>query len=560
MRFRFTIPTVIMGFMASCTLVSQADEGMWLFNNLPRKQLADKYKFEPTAEWLDHVMKSSVRFNSGGSGSFVSSTGLVLTNHHVGADTLHKVSTAEHDYYKEGFWAKTLQEEAKAPDLELNVLQSIEDVTERVNAAVKPGSSPGEAFAARRGVIAAIEKESLEKTGFRSDVVTLYQGGQYHLYRYKKYTDIRLVFAPEFEIAFFGGDPDNFEYPRYDLDVCLFRAYENDKPAKIEHFLKWSAAGAAEGELVFVSGHPGRTSRLNTVAALNYLRDYQAPAMLDFLRRMEIMLQQFGQRSEENSRIAKEDLFGVQNSRKAYYGKIAGLQDPGIMGKKAAAEKEFRAKVEADPKLKADFGTAWEKIEKAQAIRKEMAILFNVLEGGRGFTSETFGIARTLVRLAEESEKPNAERLREYGDAGRASLELQLYSDAPIYTELEIAKLTDALGFMLEKLGGDNPLAQKVLAGKSPAARASELILGSKLRDVAVRKQIAAGGKKAIAESTDPMIALAKLIDPEARVLRKKFDDEVTENERQGYAQIAKAIFQLQGTSNYPDATFTLRL
>jgi hypothetical protein len=560
MRAPLVVLTCAVGFTFSAALLARADEGMWLFNNLPKKQLAEKYKFEPTDKWVDHVMKSSVRFNSGGSGSFVSSTGLVLTNHHVGADTLHKVSTAEHDYYKTGFWAKTPAEEQKAPDLELNVLQSIEDVTARVNAAVKPGISAAEAFAARRGVMAAIEKESLEKTGLRSDVVTLYQGGQYHLYRYKKYTDIRLVFAPEFEIAFFGGDPDNFEYPRYDLDICLFRVYEDDKPAQIEHFLKWSKAGAGDGELVFVTGHPGKTDRLNTMAALKYMRDVQAPSTLELLRRKEVMLQQFGQRSEENARIAKEDLFSVQNSRKAYYGRIAGLQDPAIMGKKDMAEKQLRAKVDADPKLKADFGSAWEKIEKAQDLRKEMAVAFNVLEGGRGFTTETFSIARTLVRLADENEKPNADRLREYGDAGRSSLERQLYSDAPIYTELEIAKLTDALGFLLEKLGGDHPLVQKVLAGKGPASRAAELILGSKLRDVAVRKAISAGGKKAIAESNDPMIALAKLIDPDARVLRKKFDDEVVEVERQAYAQIAKAIFQLQGTSNYPDATFTLRL
>jgi hypothetical protein len=560
MRLRFVILSSVIGFTLSCTLAVNADEGMWLFNNLPRKQLADRYKFEPTAEWTDHVMKSSVRFNSGGSGSFVSSTGLVLTNHHVGADTLQKVSTADHDYYKEGFWAKTPQEEQKAPDLELNVLQSIEDVTARVNAAVKQGISAADAFAARRGVMAEIEKESLDKTGLRSDVVTLYQGGQYHLYRYKKYTDIRLVFAPEFEIAFFGGDPDNFEFPRYDLDICLFRVYENDKPAKIEHFLQWSKAGAGDGELVFVSGHPGKTDRLNTVAALKYMRDVQSPSTLDFLRRMEIMLQQYGQRGNEKARTAKEDLFGVQNSRKAYYGRIAGLQDPSIMSRKESAEKALRAKVDADPRLKAEFGGAWQKIEEAQNLRRELAVPMSVLESGRGFTSELFSIARTLVRLAEENDKPNSERLREYSDAGRASLELQLYSTAPIYDDLEQAKLTDGLGYLLEKLGGDNPLVQQVMAGKNPAARAAELLGATKLKDVAVRKKIASGGKKAIAGSDDPLIVLARNVDPAARTVRKKFDDQVVEVERQAYALISRALFQIQGTSAYPDATFTLRL
>jgi len=537
----------------------QAEEGMWLFNNLPKKQLAEKYKFEPTDAWLDHAMKSSVRFNSGGSGSFVSSTGLVLTNHHVGADTLHKISTADHDYYKEGFWAKTQAEEQRAPDLELNVLQSIEDVTARVNAAVKSEMSPPEAFVARRGIISTIEKESFDQTKLRSDVVTLYQGGQYHLYRYKKYTDIRLVFAPEFEIAFFGGDPDNFEYPRYDLDVCFFRAYEDGKPAKIEHFLKWSKAGATDSELVFVSGHPGKTDRLNTVAALKYIRDVQAPAMLDLLRRREVMLQQFGQRGEEQARIAKEDLFSVQNSRKAYYGRIAGLQDPQVMAHKEASEKAVRAKFDSSPQSKKDYGDAWEKIEKTQQIRREIGHQYNVLEGARGFSSTSFSIARTLVRLAEENEKPNRDRLPEYSEAARSSLELGLYSTAPIYEDLELAKLTDSLGYLLEKLG-DTPFTQKVMNGKNPAGRAAELLSGTKLKEVAERKRIAAGGKQAIADSSDPLIVLARMVDPDCRAIRKKLEEQVVEVERQAYAQISRAQFELQGTSTYPDATFTLRL
>jgi hypothetical protein len=546
--------------IAAAATVGRCDEGMWVFNSLPRKQLSEKYGFEPTDGWIEHVMKSSVRFNSGGSGSFVSSTGLVLTNHHVGADMLQKISTAQRDYYNEGFLARTPNDERKAPDLELNVLQSIEDVTDRVNAAVKPGMTPADAFAARRGAISTIEKESFEKTGFRSDVVTLYQGGQYHLYRYKKYTDIRLVFAPEFDIAFFGGDPDNFEYPRYDLDICLFRVYENDRPAKIEHFLKWSPSGAADGELVFVSGHPGRTDRLNTVAALKYARDVQTPSFLDWLRRQEILLQQYGQDGDEQTRIAKEELFGIQNTRKAFYGRIAGLQDPAIMMKKAAAEQALRSRIDADPRLKAEFGDAWNRIERAQQVRREIAITMNVLEGGRAFNSTLFSIARTLVRLADESEKPNAERLHEFTDAARESLELELYSEAPIYDDLEQAKQSDGLGYLLEKFGGDHPLAQKILAGKSPTERAAELISGTKLKDVAERKRIADGGRTAVAESTDAMIALARLVDPDARAVRKRFEEEVVEVERQAYAQISRALFAIQGTDAYPDATFTLRL
>src|SRR5262245_35062512 len=279
-----------LGAVALLAPAAAADEGMWLFTNPPRKLLKERYGFDIPDGWLEHVQKSSVRFNSGGSGSFVSPDGLVMTNHHVGADDLQKMSDKDHDYMKNGFHAKTRAEEKKCLDLELNVLMSIEDVTEKVNAAVNPQMKPAEAFAARRKVMAEIEKESLDKTGLRSDVVALYQGGQYHLYRFKKYTDVRVVFAPEQQIAFFGGDPDNFEYPRYDLDMCFFRVYENDKPAKIEHYLTWSKGGATENELVFISGHPGRTDRLATVAELEYLRNRGFPYLLQRLNRWEVLL------------------------------------------------------------------------------------------------------------------------------------------------------------------------------------------------------------------------------------------------------------------------------
>src|SRR4051812_6658373 len=299
------------------TRVVYADEGMWIFNNLPLRQLREKYGFSPSPGWVEHLRSSAVRFNSGGSGSFVSADGLVMTNHHVGADMLQKISTPEKDYYKDGFLAKSYDEEVKAPDLELNVLVAIEDVTDRVNSAVAPGMDDGAAAVARRGAMATIEKESQEKTGLRSDVVTLYQGGQYHLYTSKKYTDVRLVFAPEFDIAFFGGDPDNFEYPRYDLDVCFFRAYEDGKPARPQHYLKWSPNGSKADELVFVAGHPGHTSRLNTVAHLEYLRDVSFPFSLDMLRSREQSLMEYGKKGPEQERQAKDDLFGYQNSLKA---------------------------------------------------------------------------------------------------------------------------------------------------------------------------------------------------------------------------------------------------
>jgi hypothetical protein len=535
-----------------------ADEGMWLFNDPPRKQLKERYNFDATDAWLEHVQKSSVRFNSGGSGSFVSEDGLVLSNHHVGADTLQKISSKEKDYLKLGFYARTLEEEIKAPDLELNVLMSIEDVTDRVNRAVKAGASDEESFKARRAVMAEIEKESKDKTGLRSDVVTLYQGGRYHLYRFKRYTDVRVVFAPEQQIAFFGGDPDNFEYPRYCLDVCFFRAYENGKPAKIQHYLKWSQSGTKDGDLTFVSGHPGRTSRLLTMSELEYTRDYRLPKTLERLNRLEVLLTAYSGRSQENTRRAKDELFGVQNSRKANVGRLAGLLDPAVMAKKAENEKKLRQAAASRDEFKEVVG-AWDRIAAAQKVIADTARVYNLLEGGSAFGSELFGIARTLLRAAEERPKPNGERLREFVESSRDSLELALFSDKPIYDDLEELLLSDSLTYLVAEMGATNKTVQDVLAGKSPRARATELIKGTKVKDVAFRKKLYEGGKSAVDAANDPMIALAKLVDAEAREARKIIENQ-GEAKQQAHAAIAKARFAVEGTSTYPDATFTLRL
>jgi hypothetical protein len=534
------------------TAISQADEGMWLFNDLPKEHLKDQYGFEPSDEWVEHVMLSSVRFNSGGSASFVSSNGLVLTNHHVGAGTLAKLSTAEHNYHQDGFLAATIADEIPAPDLELNQLRSIEDVTGRILSAVTPEMNPAEASAARRAAMTKIEQESLEATGLRSDVVALYGGARFHLYCYKKYTDVRLVWAPEFEAAFFGGDADNFEYPRFCLDVCLFRVYENDEPASTEHFLSMSENGAADEELVFISGNPGRTERILTVAALKFQRDHSLPYVLDSLRRREILYQQFGFEGEEQERLSRDELFGVQNSRKALTGRLQGLQDPVLMAGKEQAEAELLAKINADPEHQ-EYAAAWTAIETLQQRKQEM------LGQTSGFSSDLYNIANTLAFMAVESEKPNEERLRTFRDSARASLEQRLYSPAPISPELEIAELGDSLARFVEYRGGDDPLVVQVLDGKSPQARATELVLGTGLLDIATRRSLVEGGKAAIDEANDPMIELARMVEPESRRLRA-IGEEVGELERQAYAQIADAIFAVNGTDGYPDATFTLRL
>ena len=514
--------------------------------------LKERYDFSPNDDWSKHIMLSSVRFSSGGSASFVSSNGLVLTNHHVAADTLNKLSTPDHNYYENGFLAATPEQELKAPDLELNQLVSIEDVTNQVNAAVGAGADANEAYKARLAAMEKIEKQSLDKTGLRSDVVTLYGGAKYHLYRYKKYTDVRLVWAPEGDAAHFGGDPDNFEYPRYCLDVALVRAYENGKPAKIEHFLKWSSAGAADGELILVSGHPGNTQRRTTLAAVKVLRDKQMPYMLNYFCRMEVALELFGSESPENRRRAKKDLSSIQNSRKAYMGMLQGLQTPEFIQKKERNEQSLRAKLQAEPRLK-KFAAAWQQIADLQP--RKIALIGRIPE----FRSRYFDIAKHLVLMATDDQKPSEKRLREYRDSARASLELQLFSPAPIYDDLEVSKLATELAMFAERWGGDDPMVVKMLAGKNPRERATELISGSSLSRVEVRRRLAKGGAAAINSSDDALFKFFLAIEPEYRKLRET-QDELDEIQRQAYAVIDEANVALNGTAGYPDATFTLRL
>src|SRR5881396_2002432 len=388
-----------------------ADQGMWLFNAPPLKQLKEKYQFEPTPQWLEHLQKASVRFNSGGSGSFVSANGLVITNHHVGSDTLQKISDAQHNYLRNGFYAKRQADEIKSADLELNILMSIEDVTARVSAAVKPGMTSDQASTARKSVIAAIEKESKDKTGLRSDVVTLYQGGAYHLYRYKRYDDVRLVFAPEQQMAFFGGDPDNFEYPRFDLDICIFRVYENGQPARIDNFLKWNARGPSDGELTFVSGSPGKTDRQLTLDDLADARDRFLPYLLRMFNRREVLLLAYSARSFENARKARDDLFGDQNNRKRYDGYLAGLLDPKIWSALKAREQKLRDAITRDSKFKSTI-SAYDQIKHAQAEIAKNAPLYNYLEqerpvtvgyrGPKAFSGNLFKYARLLTRAIDE--------------------------------------------------------------------------------------------------------------------------------------------------------------
>ena len=533
-----------------------ADEGMWTFDNPPLKQLKEKYNFTPTQAWLDHLRLASVRLNDGGSGSFVSPHGLLLTNHHVALGQLQKNSSAEHDYVRDGFYAATPEEEMKSPDLEVNVLISTDNVTDRVNAAVKGAKNTEEEFAKRKAVIADIERESTEKTGLRSDVVTLYAGGEYWLYRYKKYTDVRLVFAVEQQTAFYGGDPDNFTYPRYDLDMALFRVYENGKPIDSKDYLKWNTKGAGDGELVFVSGNPGSTQRLSTYADLASLRDVDTPFIIEILKHRIAILKDYAARGPEQSRQATNLIFGLENSRKVFEGRRDGLADKNLMEKKRKEDEEFRAKVMANAEWKKEYGSAWTMEE--EALQKEKPRVKQ--QFFRSTDSQFSTLAVQLVTYVAEIKKPDGERLPGFHDSQLDSLKHRLFSPAPIYPEMEIARMTGALELSLKELGPDDAWLKVVLDGRTPKDAAKQLLSGTKLADPAFRKALVDGGQAAIEASTDPMIAMARRIDPIRREQIKWFEDNVQSVAQRAGELLGKARFAVYGKNTYPDATFTLRL
>jgi hypothetical protein len=539
---------------------TQADEGMWLLNQFPSKAVETKYGFKATKPWLDHVRLSSARLAGGCSGSFISKDGLVMTNHHCAHSCIEQLSNSKKDFVADGFYAKTLSDEVKCPEIEVNRLTDISDVTDQVTAATK-GLSGREYFDAQKGIMSRIEKEcAAGSDNVRCDVVTLFHGGKYHLYKYQRYQDVRLVFAPEFAIAFFGGDPDNFMFPRYDLDLSLLRVYENGKPLQNPEYFRWSQKPAADGDLTFVTGHPGHTSRLLTMSELEFQRDVQLRRATLYLSELRGMLTEFQNRGPEEKRISDPLLFGVENSLKALKGRDEALLDKDFMAKKQAQENTLRKKVNANPKLKKEYGSAWDEIAKAEKRFNEIYPSYSLLERNRGFNSKLYGIAQTLVRAAVELPKPNEKRFREFAESKLPELKQDLFSEAPIYDELEIANLTFALTKVREGLGADDPAVKRILGQQSPAEIAAKIVKNTKLRNIDIRKSLFEGGQKAIESSKDPMIQFALLVDPEARAVRKKFEDDVESVLNKHGERVAKAQFAVYGSSTYPDATFTLRV
>ncbi len=547
----FAHGVVLLAFLAP---VAAPKEGMWTYHNPPRERLKEEYGFDATDEWLDHLRLSSVRFNDGGSASFVSPHGLVVTNHHVGVSSIQKVSTKTHDYVQDGMFAQTLTDELGVPDLELNVLVGMTDVTSGVRSAVPDGAGPEEAARLRREAINAIEAAARAKNPDRNvEVVTLYRGGEYWLYEYDRYTDVRLVFAPEGQVGYYGGDPDNFTFPRFNLDFSLFRVYRDGKPAHTPHYLRWNSDGVREGDLTFTSGHPGRTERLMTLKQVERIRDVERPRSLKTIDKLREALLEYGKRGAEEERQAKDTLLSYENARKLFTGQLRGLNDPSLLARKAEEERTLKEAVAAKPDVKAAVGNAWGEIADAlgRLDRIDDQQYFSRLRG------DLFTIAQQIVRYVEEREKPTGERLPEYLDT--EAVERRITADRPLFAGLDEAILRASLELAQEGLAADDPFLTAALAGKSPAEVAHRVTHETNLTDPSVRRTLLEGGKEAVAKSIDPMILLARAVDPLLRSLRKAHEEISTELTLAS-GRIAEARFAVYGNAVYPDATFTLRL
>ncbi len=541
-----------------CASSAQADEGMWTFDNFPVAKVQHAYGVAPSAALLDHMRKSSLRIAGGCSASFISPQGLVMTNHHCVVECVEQLSTAQQNYVASGFYAKRAEDERPCPDFELDQLTQIEDITAKIQSATA-GKTGDAANVALHAAEAAAQQTCGKDPAVRCDVVSLYHGGVYDLYHYKRYTDVRLAFAPEFAVAQFGGDPDNFNFPRYDFDIGIVRAYENGKPALTPDYLKWSASGSKSGDLVFVSGNPGGTSRELTNAQLAYVRDVSLPATLPRLAEYRGILEEFQKRGPEQQREANETRFYVENSFKALLGQQRALNDPAFFATKVTEEQKLRAAVAAKPELQAAYGSAWDDIARLQTLRQELSPRYSAVSGG-ALANGLLGYARQLVVAAAERKKPNGQRLPEYTDQALVALQQELAAPVPIYADLEETSLAFSLTKLRETVGADDPFVKKVLGNAAPEALAQRLVAGTKLADPAVRKALYDGGQRAIDASSDPMIAFAKRVDPNVRAIRKDFEARIDAPSRAAAERIAKARFAVYGTSVDPDATFTLRL
>lgn len=551
-------PLALLFLLSSSTL---ADEGMWTLDNFPSRTVQDKYGVRITQDWLDQVQLSTARIDGGCTGSFVSPDGLVLTNNHCTWGCIRNLSSAEHNLSEEGFLAKVRDDELACPGMRISVLQEMEEITDQVERATA-GKNEAQANKARKAVLSGLEKscEDDSKSGLSCESVTLYHGGQYFLYKYKRFADVRLAFAPELPIAAFGGDPDNFNFPRWCMDMSLLRVYEDGKPASVSHYLPWRRSGPEQGEAVFIAGHPGSTQRLLTVAELELRRSNSLPQRLLLSSELRGRMIAWGKTGDEPARIVQQRILGVENGIKVRRNQLLSLMDKEQMDRKRRAEQELRQAVQADPEMRTLYGSSWDDIQRALNTYRSFADQYRFVEARMGYRGQLLRLARTLLRGADERLKPNGERLREFRETALPRVEQRTLADVPIHQGYEKLTLSFFLDKMREWLGPDDPIVQQILGMESPDTIAERLVSSTRLGDVELRRKLWEGGAAAVAASEDPMIAFVRGFDAAARAIRKRYEDEVEAVIDAASEKIARARFAISGTDIYPDATFTLRV
>ena len=538
-----------------------ADEGMWTLDNFPVQAVAEKYDVTLDAEWLRRAQLTTARLEGGCTGSFVSPDGLVLTNNHCVWSCVRENSDASRNLSDEGFLAGSRDEEIRCAREQVSVLMEMEDVTEAIRAATE-GLDESEANEARSRELSGLEASCEEASGgqLSCESVSLYQGGQYFLYKYKRYDDVRLVFAPELDIAAFGGDPDNFNFPRYCLDMSFLRVYENGAPARTPEFLEWRAAGPLVKEPVFVTGHPGSTDRQMTMAELTHLKQVEIPLWLLRYTELRGRLLQWGRTGGEAERVVQQRVLGIENGIKVRRNQLFALLDDERIAVKAEEERRLRDAVEADPALHRAYGDGWDQVESALQSYRSFYREFLFLEQAAGFYGELFAFARALVRATAEREMPNEDRLPGYTDSALRGLEQRLLADVPVNDEYQELGLSFSLEKMREWLGPDHPQVKAVLGSESPEAMARRLVSETRVDEASFRRALWEGGRAAVEASDDPLIRLARAVDRPARELRARYENEVVAPRTEGSEKIAAARFRVLGTNSYPDATFTLRV
>ncbi len=543
----------------SCSVL--ADEGMWTIDNFPDDRIQSRYGVTIDEDWLRSAQLATTRLENGCTGSFSSADGLVLTNNHCVWGCIRNLSTAERNLSDEGFMAVTREEELRCPGQQISVLMNYSNVTDQVANATS-GLDDAEANEARKATLTELESACEEASGgeLNCEAVTLYNGGQYFIYEYKRYDDVRLVFAPELDIAAFGGDPDNFNFPRWCLDMSFLRAYEDGEPASTPNFLEWRQGGPTDGEPIFITGHPGSTDRQLTMSQLRMLRDLTYPNWLLRYSEFRGRMLAWGDTSDEAARVVQQRILGFENGIKVRRNLLRALQNDAMMAEKARQEQALRDAVNADPELRAMYGEAWDLIDGAVEAHRNMFEEHLFIEDLAGLQGDLFWAARAIVRGTAERELPNSERIRAYTDAALPQLEQFLLAERPIDRGYERLRLSFSLAKMREWLGPDSVYVHRILGNESPEALAASLVDNTRLDDPDFRRELWEGGLTAVMESDDPMIRLALSIDGDARALRQRYEDTVEAPRTRGEAMVADARFHIYGTETYPDATFTLRV